>query len=259
MKEYSVNCDIARDLMPLVIDEAASEAAREAVNGHVEGCAACREIMADMQREERPSGEGGDTKFIQFCKKMERQFTRQRLAARLGASLLIIALLLGLGRFAYYQMNEHSVPMRLDGDIAGSVKFYQDQFGYVYTQFEVTDARHPWLSSTTYTANENGRRKSHIVPEQPAWPHLFGSEGMTGIIADGYLAFQFIDGQLCEVYYDSWLELDENGAQVEHNELVSSIPIYELWLGDGNDAVLLYRAGDALPPVVKQAAPGTNG
>lgn len=43
-----MNCDIVRDLLPLYVDEVCSEKSREAVEDHLEGCAACRAYLAEL-------------------------------------------------------------------------------------------------------------------------------------------------------------------------------------------------------------------
>ena len=41
------DCNVVRDLMPLVIDRAASDESREFVEAHIAGCAECREGRAE--------------------------------------------------------------------------------------------------------------------------------------------------------------------------------------------------------------------
>lgn len=44
------DCEIVRDLMPLCMDEAASEASRRMVEEHLSECPACAELLAEMKR-----------------------------------------------------------------------------------------------------------------------------------------------------------------------------------------------------------------
>ncbi len=44
-----MECNVARDLMPLVQDDVASEESMRAVSEHVAGCSACAEYLKDMQ------------------------------------------------------------------------------------------------------------------------------------------------------------------------------------------------------------------
>ena len=46
-----ISCGIARDLMPLVIDDACGEESRLAVEGHVAGCEECAKVYEAMKAE----------------------------------------------------------------------------------------------------------------------------------------------------------------------------------------------------------------
>lgn len=43
-----IDCDVARDLMPLVLDEVSSESSKNLVNEHISECEACRNYLAGM-------------------------------------------------------------------------------------------------------------------------------------------------------------------------------------------------------------------
>lgn len=260
MKDYKIDCDIARDLMPLVIDGVASASGRVAVEEHVAGCVECRKAMEGMRREEQHA-EGGedDSGFARLGKKLRRRFTRQRVAAWLGIALVVALAVVGLGNFAYNQMNRNGMPMRFTGEAAEGVRLARDQYGYLCIQFDVPDSRHPYLGESISGVWEGGRRVIRIVPEQTAWPQLFGHEGITGTFTDISDMFQFIDGRLCEVAYDYWEEYDENGLWTQRGKRVSELPVDELWLGEAGSAILLYSAGDPLPPVIERDLPGVNG
>lgn len=247
MKEYSVNCDIARDLMPLVIDDAASEAAREAVNGHLKDCEACRGVMEAMRREQKLPEDGDDTRFIQFCKRMEKRFTRQHLVAWVCGVLAVLLIAVGGWRFVRYQCYEHMVPMKITEEGAGDIRLVQDQFGNVEIRFTVEDETRPCIGWSARFDPVRDAAGVHVwfQPEQPAWPQWFGSDGQTGeIVIDTDL--KIIDGQLMSVEYDSWEEPDEYGNYVEKYRLYSSAPVAELWLGEieSEDALLLWKKDD---------------
>lgn len=48
-EQNKIPCAVAQDLMPLVIDGAASEQSRQAVAQHVAACSACSQIYREMQ------------------------------------------------------------------------------------------------------------------------------------------------------------------------------------------------------------------
>ena len=50
-----INCDVARDLLPLYADEACSETSRQLVEEHLEACGACRDLLKRLRRTELES------------------------------------------------------------------------------------------------------------------------------------------------------------------------------------------------------------
>lgn len=59
-----VDCDVVKDLIPLVNDDVASGASRRLVNDHCEGCSDCRRLLAD-ERGRQPE----DDRIIRALKK----------------------------------------------------------------------------------------------------------------------------------------------------------------------------------------------
>ena len=114
----NIGCDIARDLMPLVIDGIASDAAKAAVEEHTARCAECGRIMealreeSELARQPAPP-EAQDTRFIQFCRRMEKRFTLRRAILALLALLLVIAVIAGGFTYVNYQTNNASAYMKL--------------------------------------------------------------------------------------------------------------------------------------------------
>ena len=264
MKENNIGCDIARDLMPLVIDEAASAESTAAVEAHVSGCAECRKTMEDMRAAsaiQAAPAEEPDTKFIRFCKGVEREMKKDRFGRRLSALLAILLALLLLSGLTHYMMYEHAVPVNMsDPAIAQSLRLYQDQFGQVYYAFENPDALRPVNGCTGWSETEKGALIWHEAPKRSAWPQLFGVRGYVEQVQWPTVNLYVADGQLVQNAYDSWYEYDENGLEVQKNRLVSSRPVAEFWIGEGGSAVCVYRQGDALElPVVEQSLPGFNG
>ncbi len=97
-------CNVVRDLMPLVLDRAASDDSRELVETHISGCEECRkqyeEMKADLPEDIRAEYEEEQKQFTDALKavrkkKMKRRFCRVALAAL----ICMVAALAGL--FAY--------------------------------------------------------------------------------------------------------------------------------------------------------------
>ena len=97
-------CNVARDLMPLCIDGAASRESEAYVNDHVAECASCRSCYEGMKnrlperllRQAREEGEA----FARAAARMRRRRTVRR---ALAVALAVVVLLGGaVGGYAYY-------------------------------------------------------------------------------------------------------------------------------------------------------------
>ena len=77
-----------------------------------------------------------------------------------------------------------------------------------------------------------------------AWPHRLGGDGMTGTIYENLFEIQVGDGRLVTSEYTYYQEYDETGRIVTKRRVDKQTPISQLWLGHGDDAILIYRKGD---------------
>lgn len=90
-----INCQVVRDLMPLVLDQVCSEDSRKIVEEHTAQCAPCAEAFADMKAEtaRKMPDETVDAGFQQAMRKGARRFRLWKvLAACLAAVLLFAAI-----------------------------------------------------------------------------------------------------------------------------------------------------------------------
>ncbi len=90
-----INCQVARDLMPLALDQVCSEDSRRAVEDHIAQCAACAEAFADMKAAtaKKIPDQTVDAGFRQAMKKGARRFRLWKaLAAALAVILLFVAI-----------------------------------------------------------------------------------------------------------------------------------------------------------------------
>lgn len=84
-----MRCDIVRDLIPLVIDEAASAASAAAVHDHIAGCRECQKTYALMRSDLPQTTARGGAEFIRIAKRMRRR--------RLQKRILVLILCLAIG------------------------------------------------------------------------------------------------------------------------------------------------------------------
>lgn len=105
-----MNCNIVRDLLPLYHDGVCSEESRTAVEEHLTNCAACRQILADMDAplpaaEEKRTEE--DAAVVERIAQEWRRLWRRTLLTGTAAVLILC-----LGGFAFWcSVTQCVVPM----------------------------------------------------------------------------------------------------------------------------------------------------
>ena len=96
----TVPCEMIRDLFPSYIDGLTSEKTNEQIRGHLEGCEACRAVLASMQDPEGsvPEQAMEIRKDIDYLKK-NRKRNRRILFGSLAAALFLAAAVLAVHTF----------------------------------------------------------------------------------------------------------------------------------------------------------------
>ena len=95
-----INCKIAQDLMPLVIDNACSEDSRQAVEGHLAECGECRNVF-DAMKSEAPKPAVDQEENAHFTKAMKKTRFTTRLLKIIAAALAVIL------AFTVFYYNRH--------------------------------------------------------------------------------------------------------------------------------------------------------
>ena len=97
-------CNVVRDLMPLVLDRVASEESREIVETHIASCEECRKqydaMKADLPEETRAEYEEEQKQFTDALKAVKKKKLRRRIRLIALAALACMAAVL-IGLFAY--------------------------------------------------------------------------------------------------------------------------------------------------------------
>lgn len=257
-------CAMARDLMPLVIDHAASEESAEFVQEHMEECEECREQFTQMQQEVASpfSAEQGESAAA-FSHSMRQLKHRQRirralvfaLCLLLTAALAFCALEVYQGRMIY---NGEDLPAE-DAQIA----LFQLPTGEVQILIRRADGQEIYYGNftTTTDTNTDGSQTLYIRATQPriralTKPSVLGKAALYGDYYSSRL--QVIDGVLYKI--DSCRSVnvvdhvqDEQGENVTRFTVNWREPvrISEIRYGypDSADNVLLYAQGDAIRTV----------
>ncbi len=99
-----ISCGIARDLMPLVIDDACGEESRQAVEAHIAGCAECAKVYEAMKVEiPKPAAdEQENAHFTQSMKKTRRKTRWIKILCAVLAMILLVTI-------GYYAANPGSL------------------------------------------------------------------------------------------------------------------------------------------------------
>ena len=249
-----ISCEVARDLMPLVIDEAASAGSTAAVEAHLAECDACREVMTALRRAlPQAAPADPDTRFIGLCRRLERSWRWSRLRWALLGLLLALALV-GLGVLAHYGMYEWGRDMVFE---PGAVQLMTDSQGWVTAEYDAPSASHPartaWAMDSASAAD--GRVTLVIRPQESAWPQIGpfrrGAAHMM-LPLDG---LRVIDGQLV-CYVERTEEVSLEGGKAHTSRVRwEAVPVAALRFG-GGEGILVYEAGDAIPHDERADDPG---
>ncbi|MCH5287100.1 MAG: zf-HC2 domain-containing protein [Christensenellaceae bacterium] len=94
-------CDIVRDLMPLVADGTASEKSRAMVDEHIDECEPCREMFDEMRQEVKT--EAPQAQAEKLVKKLRRhRMLRRALLVLLGVAISAVLVVVGQRLWLYY-------------------------------------------------------------------------------------------------------------------------------------------------------------
>lgn len=235
-------CDIVRDLMPLVIDFAASEESSRLVEAHVSECVECNQLMNDMRAEIKPrETDEKDEDFVRFCLKMRRMLSWRKLLRMVLACVLVVTLIVGGVAYTRYKMY-------VDWIVAKPAEYnvFVDQDGLLVFEYISPERQH---GSRGYgTSYDNGI--CYFTPHISAWPQYFERlderityDFINSIrIKGGALVFGLLDDE-------EHLVFDEFTGQYLPEWKMSYAVIRELRIGTEADYEIAYRAGDELPVV----------
>lgn len=239
-----MKCEVVRDLIPLVIDDVASEESRNLVGEHLETCEACRAYRDGMAAQlEKPAPVEDDTSFIRFCRRLQKNFRWRRLALW----VLVAALAVGAAVFGAQTVydniycNVKLIPLE-----NVDARLCRLESGQIMVEFTLRNGQKWYGSWSGYFVDG----MFCIEPLMPVWPLGGGVEPTEPLlrVADG-LALRD-DGTLVyrevgtETEYDS-----EIGAMVTKTVIDREEPVQAVCLGEeynGNYRVI-YRPGDEIP------------
>ena len=92
-----ISCNVIEDLLPLYVDEAASEDSRQLVEEHLKGCPSCRKMLEEIKKDNqlgtdhRISPEENKKAEIQSLKNIRKRILRKRILSVILAAVLVFA------------------------------------------------------------------------------------------------------------------------------------------------------------------------
>ena len=212
-----MNCDIIQDLLPLYHDGVCSAASQAAVEDHLASCKTCREALSalDAPLPEKQKAAADDAAAV---RKISKEWARSKWRARLRGAA-VAAVLCGFLTGGWQLLaNVNWLPVD-NGDI--EITDLSQKDGVVRFHLFVNDEKD--LREVRYTYDENGN-----MYVRPLRPVLIGSRSTVGGLWDW-------DYEIDVAAYNETAE-ERGAAEVTH-----------IYLGQGDDAILLWEEGMDLP------------
>ena len=95
------DCEVVRDLMPMVLDGTASEKSRAMVDEHIEECEPCKEVFSEMRQEiDKEAERQQDVKLVRKLRR--RRLVRRALLVLLSVTACLVLALFGKQTWDYY-------------------------------------------------------------------------------------------------------------------------------------------------------------
>ena len=216
-----MECNIIRDLLPLYYDGICSEESRQAVAEHLESCGECRRVLEEMTaplpepvRQEHAAEAGA-------VKKISGEWRKSKWVARVKGAALAAAVCLTLFGLWYGLTQWNIVPVSMERIEISNVRQLSD--GRVLYRLCVDDGYD--LSRIRYSYDDAGNM--FVEPVRPVFPAKRHPE---------------LSGRWDREMIHSVAE--HNTVEKKHG---SGVEVTKIWVGRGEDAVLLWEEGMTLP------------
>lgn len=235
MSNTCFDCEVVRDLMPLVNDEAASGTSRGIVETHLKECPDCRKTMEEMRTElaeRKASPEEKD--FVRFVKNTGKKLHWKKRIAMLSLVVGLVSLVIGI--YAYLANNSRNIELTPE-----NVVFALDEEGYL-TVTHTIGGKYGYTGMGTGGVADSGILYFHM--SRTMLPDYSG-EKLTGTIQETMDWLYWNGEELCNVYM---APMDSLREDVPPQLIYVEEPILELRVGTPEDYFVLYRAGDVLTP-----------
>jgi len=228
-----LTCNIVRDLMPLVLDEVASDDSKQGVEAHIETCETCRAYYEGMSIQiSRTTDPSADKSFASFVRDVKRRNVIKKVLVT--AVIVILTGIIGVTgisiintqRFTYEAVSKDYVSAQLyldSGDVVMLDTRAHDGHGIYWYQEDIMDCGDDEI----------------IVYLTPVEPKLkWGNRGTEHRRHEPY-GYVWKNGQLYRRQ-----EIYNNYSDVPSH---TDFKVLSLRWGVPEDNVVLYDEGDVLP------------
>ena len=223
-------CNIVRDLMPLCIDGAASEASRELVVKHVWECEECAAAYAQMQGELQAAPQEEQAYLDETARRLRRKRkNRRRLLVALTAMLTAIVVVAGIFGWQY-AVHSSQIPLDLtEYDAVMS----RTEDGNVLLNLYAHDRRLSCGVTSEWKLEEDGCYVLTLTPHTTLVREYY-DQPVIGMRDEDFANAHWVDGL---VYADQYPgNTDETPRQIRCIRVVS-----------GSEERIVYQAGDDIP------------
>ena len=214
-----IHCNIAKDLMPLYIDDALSEESKAAVEEHLTGCEGCREYYRRMHGSEIPDAEAEAEEVLSRLDEAERlkRLKRKMLLKRIvtiAATAAVVILIIIVGDILvfhnpnYIPYNDTGIRMTENGDRIAV--FFLTSSYYSRNWEKVSDINEKHVMRFHETEDADAVDKVYYLPEK-----YVKENRLDGFFSAGRTIFDHI--------YSQSRSLNEEQMQEEMNKLISGI------------------------------------
>lgn len=228
----NTDCGVARDLMPLCLDGAASAQSAELVRGHVEECEACRAYYEKMKAQALPADAGGaareQTEFgqlAQLMRKMRRWRAWRNVIIGVLAGILAV-----VGMYAGWQWLA----------VGYNAQWPADQ--YALSLARLKDGR------VIVSADYQGSKRDVGLIIRSVFPSLTGGQGLlAGGTTGSGLGLE--NGGVLHLWYETTI-IPRNMQQENRNgpvHIIGDIEEVDAVYAGQNGERAVWRRGDPIP------------
>lgn len=240
-----LNCKVVRDLLPLVVDEVASDESRTLVEEHLAGCETCRAYRDGMTTQlNRPTALETETSVIRTFQKVEHKLRLRKIVTTMAVLLLVFVLALS-GYWVYEAKVNNHVPMLIENARASLVRSME---GKILLRLEMQEG-YSWYDGY-WMRWDNGNY--YIIPTMPEWE--WASQGNAAEVQLHRLGSDLCweDGQLVRRTEEWDVVFDEETESYVDQRRVHEKKIEHVYWGDWDNCVMIYDAQTDAVPLVSE-------